>query len=188
MTSLKKSFAWSLLEQSGTKFVSLVVQVVLARLISPESFGILAILLVVTSIADAISQSGLGRFILDRFLAKRRSGGCALHSDMVLSATHFVFLCDTGDRRVPSSALYRGRLQFVQFDTALSATERYAFQDPFQGELHSRHRLGHHRDRVCIGLLGHMGPCCSGCHSRHHRLRADVRILAVGSALGIQGR
>ena len=66
MTSLKKSFAWSLLEQSGTKFVSLVVQVVLARLISPESFGILAILLVVTSIADAISQSGLGSALIQK--------------------------------------------------------------------------------------------------------------------------
>lgn len=66
MSSLKRSFAWSFLEQSGTKFITLVVQIVLARLISPESFGILAILLVITNIADAISQSGLGSALIQK--------------------------------------------------------------------------------------------------------------------------
>ena len=46
------SFIWSFLEQGGTKIVQLLVQIVLARLISPEAFGILAILLVFTNIAD----------------------------------------------------------------------------------------------------------------------------------------
>lgn len=61
-----KSFFWSFLEQGGSKVVSLVVQIVLARILSPESFGVLAILLVVTNIADAIAQSGLGSAIIQR--------------------------------------------------------------------------------------------------------------------------
>lgn len=64
--NIKRSFIWSFLEQSGAKFITLFVQVVLARLVSPESFGILAILLVITNVADAISQSGLGSALIQK--------------------------------------------------------------------------------------------------------------------------
>ena len=63
MDSTKKtttSFAWSFLEQGGSKVILLAVQVVLARILSPEAFGVLAILLVVTQVSDSIAQSGLG--------------------------------------------------------------------------------------------------------------------------------
>ena len=51
--STTKTVLWSFLEQGGSKVVSLFVQIALARLLSPEAFGIMAILLVVTNIADA---------------------------------------------------------------------------------------------------------------------------------------
>lgn len=54
------SFAWSFLEQGGSKAIQLIVQIVLARLLAPEAFGVLAILLVVVQVAEAIAQSGLG--------------------------------------------------------------------------------------------------------------------------------
>ena len=58
------SFVWSFLEQGGSKVIQLVVQIVLARLLSPEAFGVLAILLVVTQIADSVAQSGLGMALI----------------------------------------------------------------------------------------------------------------------------
>lgn len=54
------SFNWSFLEQASSKAVNLIVQIVLARILAPEEFGILAILLVIVNIADVIAQSGLG--------------------------------------------------------------------------------------------------------------------------------
>ena len=60
------AFAWSFLEQGGAKAVQLVVQIVLARLLAPETFGVLAILLVVVSVADAVAQSGLGMALIQR--------------------------------------------------------------------------------------------------------------------------
>lgn len=54
------SFVWSFFEQGGTKAIHLVVQIMLARILAPEAFGVLAILLVVVNIADAIAQSGMG--------------------------------------------------------------------------------------------------------------------------------
>lgn len=64
--SSAKSLIWSFLEQGSAKLVSLIVQIVLARFLSPEAFGIIAILLVVTNIADSIAQSGLGSAIIQR--------------------------------------------------------------------------------------------------------------------------
>ncbi len=64
--STTKTVLWSFLEQGGSKVVSLFVQIALARLLSPEAFGIMAILLVVTNIADALAQGGLGSALIQR--------------------------------------------------------------------------------------------------------------------------
>ncbi len=64
--STAKTVLWSFLEQGGSKVVSLLVQIALARLLSPEAFGIMAILLVVTDIADALAQGGLGSALIQR--------------------------------------------------------------------------------------------------------------------------
>ena len=58
------TFLWSFLEQGGSKAIQLVVQIILARLLSPEAFGILAILLVVTQVTDSVAQSGLGMTLI----------------------------------------------------------------------------------------------------------------------------
>lgn len=63
---ITRSFAWSFLEQSGSKLVALVVQIVLARLLSSEAFGLLAVLLVITNVADSIAQSGFGMALIQK--------------------------------------------------------------------------------------------------------------------------
>ncbi len=60
------SFVWSFLEQGGVKVINLVVQIVLARLLDPEAFGVLAILVVVINVADAVAQSGMGSALVQR--------------------------------------------------------------------------------------------------------------------------
>jgi len=60
------SFIWSFLEQGGVKIINLVVQIVLARLLDPEAFGVLAILVVVINVADAVAQSGMGSALVQR--------------------------------------------------------------------------------------------------------------------------
>lgn len=61
-----KSFAWSFLEQAGAKAVTLIVQIVLARILTPEEFGVLAILMVFVTIVDSIAQSGLGTALIQK--------------------------------------------------------------------------------------------------------------------------
>ncbi len=62
-SSLKRdavtSFFWKIFEKSGRAIVELVVQIVMARLLAPEEFGALAIMLVFVNIGNVVVQSGL---------------------------------------------------------------------------------------------------------------------------------
>lgn len=59
-----KSLFWKLFEQGGTAVVTLLIQIVLARLLSPDEFGMLAIMLVFVNIGNVIVQSGLNTAII----------------------------------------------------------------------------------------------------------------------------
>ena len=63
MTDLKQkaaiSFTWKLLERGGNQVVALIVQIILARLLAPEDFGFLAILLAFVNVGNIFIQSGL---------------------------------------------------------------------------------------------------------------------------------
>lgn len=54
-----QSVAWKLLERGGYQCVALVVQIALARLLAPEQFGALAIMLVFVNVGNVFVQSGL---------------------------------------------------------------------------------------------------------------------------------
>lgn len=58
------SLFWRLLERGGSQAVALIVQLVMARLLAPEEFGILAILLVFISIANVITNAGLSTSLI----------------------------------------------------------------------------------------------------------------------------
>lgn len=53
------SLLWKFLERGGNQAVQLLVQIVLARLLMPEDFGALAILLVFVNLGTVVVQSGL---------------------------------------------------------------------------------------------------------------------------------
>lgn len=66
---LKKSLFWSFMEQGGASLIGFVVQIILARLLAPEAFGTMAILLVFTSLMDSVAQSGLGSSLIQKVKA-----------------------------------------------------------------------------------------------------------------------
>ena len=53
------SLIWKILERSGKALVELIVQIVMARLLAPEQFGALAIMLVFVNVGNVVVQSGL---------------------------------------------------------------------------------------------------------------------------------
>lgn len=58
------SLFWKLFEQGGSALIQLIVQIVMARLLTPHEFGVLAIMLVFVNIGNVIVQSGLNTAII----------------------------------------------------------------------------------------------------------------------------
>ena len=63
-TSLQVSVIWKFLERASVQIISLVVQIILARLIAPEDFGSLSIILVFYNLFDIFVQKGFGSSIV----------------------------------------------------------------------------------------------------------------------------
>jgi len=58
------SFAWKLCERGASQIITIVVQIVLARLLDPEDFGALAIMIVFTNIANVFIHKGFTSSII----------------------------------------------------------------------------------------------------------------------------
>lgn len=63
-TKTISSLFWKLMERGGNAVVSLVIQIVLARLLSPDDFGMLAIIIVFVNIGAVFVQSGLNSALI----------------------------------------------------------------------------------------------------------------------------
>ncbi|MEI3377512.1 MAG: lipopolysaccharide biosynthesis protein [Coriobacteriales bacterium] len=61
-----EALLWKLLERGGSKVLRLVVQIVLARILAPEEFGLLAIMLVFISLGDIIVLGGLNSALIQK--------------------------------------------------------------------------------------------------------------------------
>ena len=68
MSSIKEaavtSLLWKLFERGGNAVVQMVVQVVMARLLAPEQFGALAVMLVFVNLGNVVVQSGLNTALI----------------------------------------------------------------------------------------------------------------------------
>ncbi|MBQ7194274.1 MAG: lipopolysaccharide biosynthesis protein [Bacteroidales bacterium] len=65
-STILKSFAWKLLEKFSLQIIAFVVAIVLARLLSPEDFGMAAIIIVIMTISDVIIQGGLNMAVVQK--------------------------------------------------------------------------------------------------------------------------
>lgn len=60
------SLLWKFLERSGTQALQLVVSIVLARILSPNDFGLIALVMVFISIAGVFVQSGFNTALIQK--------------------------------------------------------------------------------------------------------------------------
>ncbi len=61
---MKKALFWKLLERFGVQGTQFVLQIILARLLSPEHYGVLSIMLIFTSLANVFIQSGFNTALI----------------------------------------------------------------------------------------------------------------------------
>lgn len=60
------SLFWKLMERSGTQGIQFIVQIVLARLLAPEQFGTIAIVMVFITLAQVFVQSGFNTALIQK--------------------------------------------------------------------------------------------------------------------------
>ena len=58
------SLVWAFLERCGTQGVGLIVNIILARLLSPEDYGVLAIMIIFVSLANQFVQNGFSTSLI----------------------------------------------------------------------------------------------------------------------------
>ena len=64
--SVVKGFMWRFAERCGAQLVSFVVSIVLARILSPEDYGTIALVTVFTAILQVFVDSGLGTVLIQK--------------------------------------------------------------------------------------------------------------------------
>lgn len=65
-TSVLSSLFWKFLERGGVTGVQFIVQIILARLLLPEDYGVIALIVVFISISQIFVQSGLGTALIQK--------------------------------------------------------------------------------------------------------------------------
>ena len=64
--SVLSSLFWKSLERGGVSGIQLIIQIILARLLLPEDYGIIALIVVFISISQIFVQSGLGTALIQK--------------------------------------------------------------------------------------------------------------------------
>lgn len=62
--SVKFGFFWKLLERFGVSVVQFILQIVLARLLTPEHYGVLSIMIIFTTLANVFIQQGFNTALI----------------------------------------------------------------------------------------------------------------------------
>ena len=60
------SLSWKFLERGVTQGIQFVISIILARLLSPSDYGVLALILIFIAIANVFVQSGLNSSLIQK--------------------------------------------------------------------------------------------------------------------------
>ena len=61
---MKQAFFWKLLERFGVQGIQFILQILLARILSPEHYGILSLMLIFTALANVFIQNGFNTALI----------------------------------------------------------------------------------------------------------------------------
>lgn len=137
------SLVWKLLERFGFHGIKMVIQIVLARILLPEQFGILSIMLVFTDFATIFVQSGLNTALIQRKNAEEKDfssvfwmslGIASILYLLLFYSAPFIASCYSDDSlssylRVMGVILFGGAYNSVQ---VAFASKKYDFKSQFK--------------------------------------------------------
>lgn len=93
---VNKSMFWSLFGEVASKFIVPITTMILARILVPEDFGVIAICNMVVSFADIITDAGFGKYLVQHDFAneeeKYKNADVAFWSNFVLSCLSVIII------------------------------------------------------------------------------------------------
>ncbi len=99
----KKGLKWSLLSQVFTQITTLVVGIILARLLSPEEFGLIGMVTVITGFATVINDFGFGSALIQKKDITENDLSSVFWLNLILSTSVALLVCAAA---VPISRFY----------------------------------------------------------------------------------
>ncbi len=85
-------FIWRLLQNAGTQVVGFVVSIILARLLMPSDYGLIAIIGIFTSIANVFIQTGFSSAVIQKQELNEKDKSTMFFSSAVLGILLYVLL------------------------------------------------------------------------------------------------
>ena len=94
-SSVIASLIWKFLERIGTQGVQFIVAIVLARLLTPEDFGLIALVTVFIALANVFVQSGLNTALIQKKNADNLDFSTVFYASLSIAALLYgvLFLC-----------------------------------------------------------------------------------------------
>ena len=86
------SMLWKLMERFSTQIVSFVISIILARILSPDEYGIIAILLIFVNIANVIIDGGLNTALIQKKDADQTDFSTIFWFSLLLSIVLYIML------------------------------------------------------------------------------------------------
>lgn len=87
-----KSLFWKFFERLGTQLVSFIVSIILARLLLPEQYGAIALIMIFINVCNVIIDGGLNTALIQKKNADNIDFSTILYSSILISAILYVIL------------------------------------------------------------------------------------------------
>jgi teichuronic acid exporter len=109
---------WKLMERGGTQGIQFIVQIVLARLLLPEDYGIIALVLVFIAIANVFVQSGLNTALIQKKDADETDFSSVFYLGLFIACLIYIILFFTA----PFIAAFYEEAQLIPIFRVLAIT------------------------------------------------------------------
>ncbi len=107
--SIAKSLIWKMLERIGVKGIQFIVQIVLARILMPEDYGKIALVMVITTLAGILVQSGLNTALIQKRDSDNLDFSTVFFISLAMSIVIYVIVFLLS----PSIAIFYGHMELV---------------------------------------------------------------------------
>ncbi|MBC2850904.1 lipopolysaccharide biosynthesis protein [Cetobacterium sp. 8H] len=86
------SLMWKLLERGGVQGIQFIIQIILARILTPNDYGIIAIITIFISLANVFIQSGFGTALIQKKEIDEKDLSSVFYLSLIISVVIYLIL------------------------------------------------------------------------------------------------